>query len=67
MVCKVFLIFTLSMGASHLQGAQTEVLFKLGTDTAAQQLMNFSFPQESGCSWRDGGLATQAQVSPPCH
>lgn len=67
MKCMVFLIFILSMGASHLQAAQTLVLFKVGTDAAGQLLMNFSFPQESGSSWRDGGLATQAQASPPCH
>lgn len=67
MKCTVFLIFMLSMGASHLQAAQTLALFKVSTDAAGQQSVNFSFPQQSGSSWRDGGLAIQAQASPPCH
>lgn len=67
MIRKVFLIFTLSMGAPHLWAAQTEVLFKLGTDTVGQQLMNFChFLKKVAVVGGVEVLQLRAQASPPC-
>lgn len=44
MICKVFLIFKPSMGASHLLAARTAVPLKLGTGAAGQQVGEFLLP-----------------------
>lgn len=68
MIYNVFLIFTLSLEASHLRAAQTEVLFQLGTDTAGHQLMRFShFLKEVAVVGAGEVLQLRAQASPPCH
>lgn len=68
MIHKVFLIFTLSLEASYLRAAQTEVLFQLGTDTVGQQLMSFShFLNQVAVVGVGEVLQLRAQASPPCH
>lgn len=55
------------MGAPHLWAAQTEVLFKLGTDTVGQQLMNFChFLKKVAVVGGVEVLQLRAQASPPC-